>query len=57
LKVGKADFAVVGMNGRETRTKTVIALSVIRRRKVYHSVDNDSRAFSAWWTQTGSSNI
>jgi len=33
------------------------ALSVIRCRKVYHSVGNDSRAFSAWWTRTGSSNI
>jgi len=34
------------MNGRETRTKIVIALSVICRRKEYNSVGNDSRAFS-----------
>ena len=51
MKSRKTDFAAAGMNGRETRT------SVIRRREVYHSVGNDSRALSTWWTRTGSSNI
>jgi len=57
MKSRKTDFAAAGMNGRETCTKIVIALSVIRRREVYHSVGNDSRALSTWWTRTGSSNI
>jgi len=53
----KNGFAAACMNGRETRTKLIIALSVIRRREVQYSVGYDSRALSTWWTRTGSSNI
>jgi len=31
--------------------------NIIHRRGVYHSVRNNSRAFSTWPTRTGSSNI
>jgi len=35
----------------------VMSLNDIRRRGVYHSVGNNSRAFSTWPTRTGSSDI